>query len=74
MTTNLLSVILIAQHLIFSSLQGIMEVLFKMKNDKDQTVFSNQLDECLDGWGTTLPAALLAEIDAIRWELRDPAQ
>ncbi len=33
-----------------------------------------QLDECLDGWGTTLPAALLAEIDAIRWELRDPAQ
>ena len=33
-----------------------------------------QLDECLDAWGTTLPAELLAAIDAIRWELRDPAQ
>ncbi|WP_367848924.1 aldo/keto reductase [Rhodoferax sp. WC2427] len=33
-----------------------------------------QLDECLDAWGTTLPSALLAEIDKIRWELRDPAQ
>ncbi len=33
-----------------------------------------QLDECLDGWGKTLPTALLAEIDKIRWELRDPAQ
>ena len=33
-----------------------------------------QLDECLDAWGTTLPGDLLAAIDAIRWELRDPAQ
>ena len=33
-----------------------------------------QLDEDLDAWGTTLPADLLAEIDRIRWESRDPAQ
>ncbi|MDP2165527.1 MAG: aldo/keto reductase [Hydrogenophaga sp.] len=33
-----------------------------------------QLDECLDAWGTELSPALLAEIDKIRWELRDPAQ
>jgi aryl-alcohol dehydrogenase-like predicted oxidoreductase len=33
-----------------------------------------QLEECLDAWGTTLSADLLAEIDKIRWELRDPAQ
>ena len=33
-----------------------------------------QLDECLDAWGTTLSAELLAEIDKIRWEVRDPAQ
>jgi len=33
-----------------------------------------QLDECLDAWGTTLSPELLARIDAIRWELRDPAQ
>jgi aryl-alcohol dehydrogenase-like predicted oxidoreductase len=33
-----------------------------------------QLDECLDAWGTSLPADLLARIDAIRWEHRDPAQ
>lgn len=32
-----------------------------------------QLDECLDAWGTTLSPELLAQIDAIRWELRDPA-
>ena len=32
-----------------------------------------QLDECLDAWGTTLSAELLAEVDKIRWELRDPA-
>ena len=32
-----------------------------------------QLEENLDAWGTTLPSELLAEIDAIRWELRDPA-
>ena len=33
-----------------------------------------QLDECLDAWGTTLSPELLAEIDKIRWESRDPAQ
>jgi aryl-alcohol dehydrogenase-like predicted oxidoreductase len=32
-----------------------------------------QLDENLDAWGTTLPPELLAAIDAIRLELRDPA-
>ncbi|MGZ5270429.1 MAG: aldo/keto reductase [Ramlibacter sp.] len=32
-----------------------------------------QLDEDLDAWGTTLPPDLLAEIDKVRWELRDPA-
>ena len=32
-----------------------------------------QLDENLDAWGTTLPPELLAQIDQIRWELRDPA-
>jgi len=32
-----------------------------------------QLDEDLDAWGTVLPADVLAEIDRIRWELRDPA-
>lgn len=34
----------------------------------------NQLDECLDAWGTTLSPELLAAIDKIRWESRDPAQ
>ncbi|BCN38322.1 oxidoreductase [Alicycliphilus denitrificans] len=33
-----------------------------------------QLDEDLDAWGTQLSPELLAAIDAIRWELRDPAQ
>lgn len=33
-----------------------------------------QLDENLDAWGTPLPAELVEAIDAIRWELRDPAQ
>jgi aryl-alcohol dehydrogenase-like predicted oxidoreductase len=33
-----------------------------------------QLDEDLDAWGTTLPADVLAQIDQIRWEIRDPAQ
>jgi aryl-alcohol dehydrogenase-like predicted oxidoreductase len=33
-----------------------------------------QLDECLDAWGTTLSPELLAAIDRIRWEIRDPAQ
>jgi aryl-alcohol dehydrogenase-like predicted oxidoreductase len=32
-----------------------------------------QLDEDLDVWGTTLTPEVLAEIDKIRWELRDPA-
>ena len=32
-----------------------------------------QLDEDLDAWGTTLPPELLAAIDKVRWELRDPA-
>jgi aryl-alcohol dehydrogenase-like predicted oxidoreductase len=34
----------------------------------------NQLDECLDAWGTKLSSELLAAIDKIRWESRDPAQ
>jgi aryl-alcohol dehydrogenase-like predicted oxidoreductase len=33
-----------------------------------------QLDENLDAWGVQLSAEILAEIDAIRWQLRDPAQ
>ena len=33
-----------------------------------------QLDECLDAWSVQLSPDLLAAIDAIRWELRDPAQ
>jgi aryl-alcohol dehydrogenase-like predicted oxidoreductase len=33
-----------------------------------------QLDGCLDAWGTTLSPELLEQIDAIRWEMRDPAQ
>ena len=33
-----------------------------------------QLDECLDAWGTTLSPELLKAVDAVRWELRDPAQ
>jgi aryl-alcohol dehydrogenase-like predicted oxidoreductase len=32
-----------------------------------------QLDEDLLAWGTTLSPELLAAIDAIRWEMRDPA-
>ena len=32
-----------------------------------------QLDDDLDAWGTTLSSELLAQIDAIRWELGDPA-
>ncbi len=34
----------------------------------------SQLDECLDAWGTELSSELLAAIDKIRWESRDPAQ
>jgi aryl-alcohol dehydrogenase-like predicted oxidoreductase len=33
-----------------------------------------QLDENLDAWGTPLSDELKAEIDAIRWTYRDPAQ
>ena len=32
-----------------------------------------QLDEDLDAWGTTLSEDVLGQIDAIRWEMRDPA-
>ena len=32
-----------------------------------------QLDEDLDAWGTTLSADVLKAVDAIRWEMRDPA-
>lgn len=33
-----------------------------------------QLDECLDAWGVQLSPELLAAVDQIRWETRDPAQ
>ncbi|MGY0195391.1 aldo/keto reductase [Leptothrix sp. BB-4] len=33
-----------------------------------------QLDEDLDAWDVKLDAAVLAEIDAIRWTFRDPGQ
>ncbi|HET8748698.1 MAG TPA: aldo/keto reductase [Ramlibacter sp.] len=33
-----------------------------------------QLDENIDAWGSPLPPELLAQIDRVRWELRDPAQ
>ena len=33
-----------------------------------------QLDENIDAWGTALSPELLAAIDAVRWEIRDPAQ
>jgi len=32
-----------------------------------------QLDEDLNAWGTALAPELLAKIDAIRWQVRDPA-
>jgi aryl-alcohol dehydrogenase-like predicted oxidoreductase len=32
-----------------------------------------QLDEDLNAWGTQLMPDVLAAIDAIRWDLRDPA-
>lgn len=32
-----------------------------------------QLDEDLNAWGTTLSPEVLQAIDAIRWEMRDPA-
>ena len=33
-----------------------------------------QLDQCLDAWAVQLSPELLKQIDAIRWEMRDPAQ
>ena len=33
-----------------------------------------QLDEDLNAWGTTLSPEVLKQIDAIRWDIRDPAQ
>jgi aryl-alcohol dehydrogenase-like predicted oxidoreductase len=33
-----------------------------------------QLDECVAAYGTVLSKEVLAEIDKIRWEIRDPAQ
>jgi aryl-alcohol dehydrogenase-like predicted oxidoreductase len=33
-----------------------------------------QLDECLDAWDVQLSPELLAAIDALRWEYRDPVQ
>jgi aryl-alcohol dehydrogenase-like predicted oxidoreductase len=33
-----------------------------------------QLDEDIDAWGTTLSPELLAAIDRIRWQIRDPSQ
>ena len=33
-----------------------------------------QLDENLDACGTVLSAELLAAVDALRWQLRDPGQ
>jgi aryl-alcohol dehydrogenase-like predicted oxidoreductase len=32
-----------------------------------------QLDENIEAWGTTLSPEVLKQIDAIRWEIRDPA-
>jgi aryl-alcohol dehydrogenase-like predicted oxidoreductase len=32
-----------------------------------------QLEEDLNAWGTQLTPEVLAAIDAIRWDLRDPA-
>ncbi|MEO5669457.1 MAG: aldo/keto reductase, partial [Ramlibacter sp.] len=32
-----------------------------------------QLDEDLDAWGTKLTPEVLAEIDKVRWDIRDPA-
>ena len=32
-----------------------------------------QLDEDIDAWGTRLSPEILAEIDKIRWDIRDPA-
>ena len=33
-----------------------------------------QLDENVDAWGVALPGEVLAEVDRIRWEIRDPGQ
>jgi aryl-alcohol dehydrogenase-like predicted oxidoreductase len=32
-----------------------------------------QLDENINAWGATLPHELLQKIDAVRWDIRDPA-
>lgn len=32
-----------------------------------------QLDENIDAWGTTLTPEVMAEVDKLRWEMRDPA-
>jgi aryl-alcohol dehydrogenase-like predicted oxidoreductase len=32
-----------------------------------------QLDEDIDAWGTTLSPEVLAQIDKIRWDIRDPS-
>lgn len=34
----------------------------------------SQLDECVAAYGTVLSKVVLAEIDKIRWEIRDPCQ
>jgi aryl-alcohol dehydrogenase-like predicted oxidoreductase len=34
---------------------------------------AGQLDENIDAWGTQLSPEVLAQIDRIRWEMRDPA-
>ena len=49
-SSNLLSVIMIAQHLIFPLLQRIMEVLFRMKKDStpEMVTFSTKMDECIN--------------------------
>lgn len=49
LTSNLLSVIMIAQHLIFPNLQSIMEVLFRMKKDQtpEMVTFSSKMDESI---------------------------
>src|SRR5690606_13511324 len=33
-----------------------------------------QLDECIDAWDVQLSPEILKAVDAIRWEMRDPAQ
>ena len=40
----------------------------------DRELLQQQLDEDIDAWNTELSPELLAAIDRIRWESRDPAQ